>query len=452
VDDRREFLERVLDLSPGIVFVADPLLVITYVNRAATALLGYEREEILGRSVVEFLDTDWNPEAFASIATALGSEGGQRPPMTFRAVTKDGRRPIIEATANLQLHDPVINGLVDYVRPRTERWLLDRAFETVAAGVSIDRTMALLVEVAGAETLEADAAFVFDPAGGTYQHVIAADTLPAELHGPADDVDAATAEEWTTLLAEGRPFTLNLDDLPPALRRLAVDHGYRSLWAAPADASAAGGATVWALAWRRELHLDADETRTAMMARLATLAGLALARSRNELQNAYAASHDAMTGLWNRNAIYAWLAAALGTGGPAAGEVAVIYLDLDRFKPVNDTFGHAAGDRVLREVADRLMATAPAEGRVGRFGGDEFVYVGRVSDAAELARVEARLAEAIAAPIELRSGEAVTVGVSTGAASAAPGRRTADELVELADAALYRVKETRSGGEARRGS
>ena len=437
------FLERVLELSPGIVFVADSSLTITYVNRAATEMLGYERDEVLGRSVLEFLDTDWNPDAFASIATALGSEGGPRPPMTFRALTKDGRRPILEATANIQLDDPVIAGLVVYVRPWTERWLLDRAFESVAAGDPIVRTMDLLVDVAGAETLEADASIVFDPVDGGFHQAIACESLPDELRGPILRLEPARRAAWTDLLRAQEALAVNVPELPAVLREDAETLGYRSLWAAPADRDQRGRPGVWAIAWRRELHLDADETRTGMMSRLATLAGLALARSRNEERNAYAASHDAMTGLWNRNAIYEWLGLALGASdGPGVG---LIYVDLDRFKPVNDVYGHAAGDRVLREIAGRLTAQSPPGARVGRFGGDEFVCVAPAAGLEEVEGLAARLAADLVAPIELRSGEVVEVGASTGSAFTTPGLLTVDELVEAADAALYRMKETRSG-------
>jgi diguanylate cyclase (GGDEF)-like protein/PAS domain S-box-containing protein len=438
------FLERVLDLSPGIVFAADRNLDLTYVNQAALDLLGYGPDEVVGRSVLDFLDTNWNPEAFASIATALSSEGGRRPPMTFRVITKDGRRPIIEATANVQLDDPVINGFVVYVRPWTERWLLDRAFESVAAGDPIRRTMDLLVEVAGADTMEADAAIVFDPAGDTFHEVVASGSLAPALQGPTSALDATARGAWTALLRSGTSLVVNVDGLPEPLRALAAPSGYRSLWVAPGDRDARGGAGVWAIAWRRELHLDADETRTAMMHRLATLAGLALARTRNEERNAYAATHDAMTGLWNRNAVFEWLATALGADDEAGG-VGVVYVDLDRFKPVNDAFGHAAGDRVLREVAHRLVEVAPAACRVGRFGGDEFVVVGPAADRDELERLADRLVAALEAPNELRTGESVQVGASAGSAFTRPGGASADELVESADAALYRVKGSRSG-------
>jgi diguanylate cyclase (GGDEF)-like protein len=336
----------------------------------------------------------------------------------------------------------VIAGLVVYARPWTERWLLDRAFESVAAADPIDRTMDLLVEVAGADTMEADAAIVFDPLDGTFQHVIARPSLPAELRGPTTGTEADRAAAWAELLADGEAVAVNETDLPEALRAAAAAHGYRSLWAAPADRDPRGRPGVWAIAWRRELHLDADETRTGMMARLATLAGLALARSRNEERNAYAASHDAMTGLWNRTAIYEWLGRALGDD-PSAGGVGLVYVDLDRFKPINDVYGHAAGDRVLREIARRLTAEAPPTARVGRFGGDEFVYVTGATDLGEVEGLAARLASVLVAPIELRSGEVVEVGASTGAAFTMPGGMSADELVEAADAALYRVKGSR---------
>jgi diguanylate cyclase (GGDEF)-like protein len=303
--------------------------------------------------------------------------------------------------------------------------------------------MGLLVEVAGADTMEADASIVFDPVDDVFQRVIACESLPAELRGPTGNLEPTARASWTQLLGASEPFVVNLTELPAALRREAESLGYRSLWASPSDRDPSGRPGVWAIAWRRELHRDADETRTGMMARLATLAGLALARSRNEARNAYAASHDVMTGLWNRDAIYSWLSDALGSEG---GEgVGVIYFDLDRFKPINDQYGHAAGDRVLREIARRLTAESPPEGRVGRFGGDEFVHVGPASDLDQVERLANRLAAVLVTPIELRSGEVVQVGASTGSAFTRPGAMSADELVELADAALYRVKETRPG-------
>jgi diguanylate cyclase (GGDEF)-like protein/PAS domain S-box-containing protein len=434
------FLARILDLSPGIVLVVDAEVNITWANQAGTDLLGYGIEETIGRSVLDFIDPEWNAEAFDSIATALGSTG-PRPPMAFRVLAKDGRRPIIEVTANVRLDDPVIGGLVVYARPWTEQWLFDRTLDAVVAGNPILDTLGLLVQVAGAETLEAAASFVFDLADGRTGGVAASADLPDELRGPKPGVDVELASQWGSLLGhEGRVH--NVEDIAEPLRSVARGAGFRSLWIWPAHGHGDHVPALWAIAWRRELHLDADETRTGMMARLATLAALALARARSEEQNAYAAAHDAMTGLWNRSSLFPYLTALLDDR-PSGGGVGVVYLDLDGFKPVNDRYGHAAGDRVLVTVAQRLASAAPDTGRVGRFGGDEFVFVGPVQDTAALDAIAARLSDAVAEPIALRSGERVRVGISTGSAFAESGTTTADELVERADDRLYRVKRSR---------
>ena len=122
-----------------------------------------------------------------------------------------------------------------YARPWTERWLLDQAFESVAGGDPIQRTMDLLVEVAGADTMEADAAIVFDRGDEAVQQVIACTTLPSELRGPTGGLEPSLSATWTQLLAPQEPFILNLDDLPPALRSGAESLGYGSLWASPSD-------------------------------------------------------------------------------------------------------------------------------------------------------------------------------------------------------------------------
>jgi diguanylate cyclase (GGDEF)-like protein/PAS domain S-box-containing protein len=435
------FLARILDLSPGIVLVVDADVKITWANQAGTDLLGYEIEETIGRSVLDFIDPEWNVEAFDSIATALSSTG-PRPPMAFRVLAKDGSRPIIEVTANVQLDDPVIGGLVVYARPWTEQWLFDRTLDAVVAGHPILDTLGLLVQVAGAETLEAAASFVFDLVDGRTSGVAASAELPDALRGPCAGIDAEAAAQWRSLLLDRDGRVHNVAEIAEPLGSVARANGFRSLWIWPADGAGDRVPTLWAIAWRREEHLDADETRTGMMARLATLADLALARSRTEEHNAYAAAHDAMTGLWNRSSLFPYLAGLLEDHDSAHG-VGVVYLDLDGFKPINDRYGHAAGDRVLVTVAQRLANTAPPSGRVGRFGGDEFVFVGPVQDSEYLDAIATRLSDAVAEPIELRSGEQVRVGISTGSAFALPGTTTADDLVERADDRLYRVKRSR---------
>jgi diguanylate cyclase (GGDEF)-like protein len=153
------------------------------------------------------------------------------------------------------------------------------------------------------------------------------------------------------------------------------------------------------------------------------------------------ANEDRLTGLLNRRGLEAELAKALGgrNGGPL--RPAVVYLDLDGFKAVNDRYGHEAGDQLLTTVARRLVSTVRPGDAVSRLGGDEFVVVlQRMTSDAEVAAVVDRLRTAVSAPIDL-GGVEVRVGASLGA-SLAPEDGVADvgALLESADAAMYRNK------------
>lgn len=435
------FLRRVLDLSAGIVFVTDPSLTVTFVSQAGLDLIGYTRQEIIGRSVLDFVDVDWNPVALESVATAVASGGGQRQPMTFRARAKDGTTSIIRVTANVQLDDPIINGLVVCCEVWTEQWLLEQAYTSIASGEPAMRTLELLVEAAAVGTMEAPASFVYDASGDRYASVLGNPELPAQLCGPGLAADDASAAAWASILMPDSDAVIDVADLPRPLRSAAVAVGFRSLWISSSDSGRDRPRHVYAIAWRAEPRLGAQETRIETMRTLVDIAGLAIRRQRDDELNEHAATHDSMTGLWNRNAVFDSVTDALDR--PDGRGVGVVYVDLDRFKAVNDEYGHAAGDRVLEEIARRLRRAAPDEGRIGRFGGDEFVYAGPADDLDAVEQIAARLVADIVAPIDLRSGETVRVGASTGAAFALPRSASADQLVERADAELYRIKHDR---------
>jgi diguanylate cyclase (GGDEF)-like protein len=154
---------------------------------------------------------------------------------------------------------------------------------------------------------------------------------------------------------------------------------------------------------------------------------------------AHQATHDQLTGLDNRPALHARLEAALRRAAPAGTLGPVLhYLDLNGFKPVNDEYGHAAGDAVLVEVARRLRAAARAEDSVARLGGDEFVVLSEhIDDRAGAVALTERLRKAVATPV--RHGEhTLAVGASIGMASAADvAQPSADAVLAAADAQMY---------------
>ncbi|WP_405866345.1 MULTISPECIES: putative bifunctional diguanylate cyclase/phosphodiesterase [unclassified Streptomyces] len=153
----------------------------------------------------------------------------------------------------------------------------------------------------------------------------------------------------------------------------------------------------------------------------------------------YEATHDALTGLPNRTFFFERLEKALGAG--AGQRFGLCYLDLDGFKTVNDSLGHAAGDRLLVEVADRLQgcATAPGE-MVARLGGDEFVALTTGPDTErEVDELAARIMNALIAPISI-DGRELTVRGSIGIVEGPAGERSPAEVLRSADITMYRAK------------
>jgi diguanylate cyclase (GGDEF)-like protein len=151
------------------------------------------------------------------------------------------------------------------------------------------------------------------------------------------------------------------------------------------------------------------------------------------------ARHDPLTGVRNRAGFVDAIDAKLADGS-GSQSFALLYLDLDHFKPVNDNFGHAAGDSVLRTIARSLRDVLPAADAIARIGGDEFVVLTCDVTADEAVAIAERIISVITAPITLADGNSVTIGVSIGVAISPDHGSDAETLLALADAALYEAK------------
>ena len=154
---------------------------------------------------------------------------------------------------------------------------------------------------------------------------------------------------------------------------------------------------------------------------------------------AFRAEHDALTGLVNQVRMRDELQAALARADRDGGRVAVLYLDLDGFKQINDTFGHAAGDALLVGVAQRLTAVCRAGELVARIGGDELVMVAESFPLGFESRIAERVLASLVPPIQA-AGRAVRVGVSIGVAVYPDHASDAEGLVRAADEAMYEAK------------
>lgn len=166
-------------------------------------------------------------------------------------------------------------------------------------------------------------------------------------------------------------------------------------------------------------------------------------QEREELRRrmTHEATHDGLTQLSNRNASLDQLEDGLRRTAQSGRSIAVLFIDLDGFKEVNDLYGHHAGDTVLRTTARRLAAAIRDTDHVGRFGGDEFLVIAEpVGDQAEAIALAQRMHRAVIAPIPI-TDTAVTIGVSIGIALAAEEADDPEDLLRDADLAVYQAKD-----------
>jgi diguanylate cyclase (GGDEF)-like protein len=184
--------------------------------------------------------------------------------------------------------------------------------------------------------------------------------------------------------------------------------------------------------------LDADELEARLRSgdRLLTLQEEFL-RAQAALR--YQASHDNLTGLWNRATVREQLGTEISRARRAGSSVAVVLADLDRFKMVNDTYGHQAGDETLRQATARMRSALRASDSIGRYGGEEFLIVLPGTEPHIAMTVAERARASVCAPLHV-NGVRMDMSVSLGVASTRTTSDCPDALIQAADAALYRAK------------
>lgn len=199
------------------------------------------------------------------------------------------------------------------------------------------------------------------------------------------------------------------------------------------------GLNVWAVVLASAVMFLLVATRMNVAVRQILTADERRDQAQREL--AHQASHDALTGLPNRPQSLEALAGTLSRAQRSGAMIGVLFVDLDDFKAVNDTFGHAAGDDVLRAVARRMQRVVRGGDMVGRLGGDEFVVLLEpVVDEESAVGVAQRLIAEVSAPIKLSTGQEVSVGASVGVAISQDAQTDPDALLVEADTAAYRAK------------
>jgi diguanylate cyclase (GGDEF)-like protein len=226
------------------------------------------------------------------------------------------------------------------------------------------------------------------------------------------------------------------------IRDFAVDAGLRHCWSMPIKAP--DDQVLGTLAFYGPRPRYPLPEHLALMRDGARLAGIAIERHRMMEALIHDARHDGLTGLPNRAAIFTYLDDALANI-ETGDRVAVLFVDLDGLKTLNDTLGHDRADEMIRQVAERLAATVRTDELVGRFGGDEFVVIAqRVKSDEEAAELGFRLLDAISKP--LLGIESTVVTASVGITLVTSATTEVREAIRQADSAMYAAKRAGRGG------
>ena len=405
-------LRTMLDTSSDLTLLLDRDGDIRWASAAATRLLGHLRREVIGRPLSTLVHPD-DHDAFDRIRFGAGSVGGGRSIIDARLADREGEWRRFELHVTNRVEDPTIDGIIlsarDVTRLRDTENLLWQAIEKAQLGV-----------------LEIDADGVILSANDALTRLVGepSDALTGRELGEAlDEPERERFERELALLRSGLVEVVRTE-----LR-----------WPDQAQTDQAPWLSL------RVSRVSSDSSappRLMVFATDVTVQKRNATRSQAERQALVRESnHDPLTAVLNRRGLLQRIRPILERSALSGETLALLFVDLDDFKAINDRFGHQVGDVVLAEVASRLADGVRAGDVVGRYGGDEFVVMARVADLHEAQALAHRLAGQIIEPLSVGS-ESRTINASIGIALN-EHTTSMERLLHEADAAMYRQKRSR---------
>lgn len=382
------------------IIATDPDGSIQSWNPAAETLYGRSAAQVLGRSIAEVLGS----RAVGPDGTPLAGEVGH--------VGADGRQlKVLASVAPVRDELGADAGVVAVCADLTERIELRAAEGRFSAVVAALEEGVLVVDAGGAITsVNASARSLL---GEWLEEGITVEQFVGRWALVANDGRRLEHDDHPLLAGLGRRESRSREVIG------LVDHG-RTRW------------------FSMSVQLLANDGTGGVVCSFSEITD----RRRVEEQLNFQATHDPLTRLPNRALIVESLWKALARARARGSYVAVHVIDLDRFKAVNDSLGHVAGDDVLREISKRVRVALPEGDRLGRLAGDEFVVVSVDVPSVEQARALAEsLAEVVRSPVRLRSGREVIITASIGVALASGERDVPETLLSQADQAMYQAKQ-----------
>lgn len=467
---RERRFESLVRNSSDLVSVIDRQGELTYVSPAVESVLGIEQSTATERSLAHWVHPADQSDAQAALMRLSG--GGDTTRITLRLRHGDGTWRWMEVHAVNLLGEPGVAGVVLNCRDVTERVAADELIlssnvqqaavaglgRDALAGSTVDQLARQAASLVRATLQVSSCVLYFVDAAGNVE-LTAGEGVPSVEPGPVGPLSAhplinaclTTTELVQVAVSSSRdplPDPTRLPQLPLIPTDVSLTGGAREDAAGDTD-----GATVLAvrisdghrpfgvLLVRDERIRRFRVDEASFLHSMAGTLGLAIARREVEYDARHQALHDELTGLPNRALFVDRLTRALTRLHDGPTMLAVLFLDVDHFKVVNDSLGHNAGDRILVSVAERLQRLLRPEDTVARFGGDEFTVLCEdltgVDAALDLAQ---RVREELSAALTVGRAEIHTT-VSVGIALAERPGAQPEAMLRDADAAMYRAKE-----------
>jgi len=450
--DERMALQLLIDQVPDYLWIKDVESRFVVVNKALATDNGLATtSDLVGLS-----DFDIHPVEAARVFRAremeLLASGRSAVDIEETVVTKLGERKCLSSTkAPLRDDHGEVFGLIGIARDVTARVLADelrvgqaQIVEMIAKGAPLPAVLDHLVRTVESQLTGIFGSILLLDEDGIHLRCGAAPSL-AETYAKAIDGVSIGPNVGSCGTAAYRRTPVVVTDIAQDplwadFRELVAPHGYRSCWSTPILSNHGEVLGVFAM-YSMSVRAPAPiETRLIDVA--THVAGIAIERKRAEDRIQFMANHDALTGLPNRASIKDRFVQATARAQRHGTWATMAFVDLDNFKCINDSFGHGAGDGVLKVVAKRMVACVKSTDTVVRQGGDEFVILlaDHPKNVGTLAATLQRIRAAVAEPVHL-DGHTFRVTCSFGVVNYPDDGSDIDTLLANADAAMYRAKD-----------
>jgi diguanylate cyclase (GGDEF)-like protein/PAS domain S-box-containing protein len=398
--ETRERFAALARHTTDLVTVSGPDGIMSYVSPSAKDILGYEPVELEGTDARLLTHPD-DAQSVLDAITAHVATGGEPPILTYRVRHRDGSWRTLEGVTQNLLDEPSVRGVVTNSRDVSDRRVAEQKAAQLTAILEVSNEVVVLSDTSG--------------------HVVYANQAARKLLGPQEDQQVS---ELSSPESRKRLRT----EIMPLVRR-------SGMWSGELELMARNGTRV-PVAATVQAHHD-ESGKVELIATIAhDISELKAAQDRLE----HEATHDSLTGLPNRALFREIGERALARSGRAGEDLAVLFLDLDGFKLVNDGYGHDTGDRLLAQVAHRLSEAVRRGDTLARLGGDEFVVLcERPHSTEEMLELSRRLIAVASEPFRFDEHE-VRVGASVGIAFGGDVDAGIGGMIREADIALYQAK------------